>query len=101
MGEDVEPGQASRLAELYLQRDGIRAFERPEVATKLELSAEQKQRLQTLRETFVENRPRRSDPTQQHDQLYLLCQLENLLYSMVSSEYQDQLLDFLQYRYHQ
>lgn len=61
----LEPNQASRLSELYLQRDGIRAFERPEVATKLELSDEQKQRLQSLRETFVENRPRRSTLEQQ------------------------------------
>ena len=60
----LEPTQANRLSELYLQRDGIRAFERPEVVTKLELSDEQKQRLQSLRETFVENRPRGNTPEQ-------------------------------------
>ena len=65
----LEPSQATRLAELYLQRDGIRAFERPEVATKLELSDEQKQRLRKLRETLVENRPRRSSPEQQQREL--------------------------------
>lgn len=64
----LEPPQANRLSELYLQRDGIRAFERPEVATKLQLSDEQKARLQSLRETLVENRPRRSAPDgQQRD----------------------------------
>ncbi|MCA9142993.1 MAG: hypothetical protein KDB05_09410 [Planctomycetales bacterium] len=61
----LEPSQASRLSELYLQRDGIRAFERPEVATKLELSDEQKQRLQTLRDSLVENRTRRSSYEEQ------------------------------------
>ncbi|MDA1052130.1 MAG: hypothetical protein O3C40_16845 [Planctomycetota bacterium] len=69
----LEPQQAARLAELYLQRDGIRAFERPEVATKLELSDEQKQRLQTLRdklrETFVEIRTRRSSREDQQREL--------------------------------
>jgi hypothetical protein len=63
----LEPDQANRLAELYLQRDGLRAFERPEVATKLELSDEQKQRLQSLRETFVDNRPRGSTPEQRSE----------------------------------
>ncbi len=65
----LEPEQANRLSELYLQRDGIRAFERPEVATKLQLSDEQKARLQSLRETLVENRPRRSTPGQQQREL--------------------------------
>ncbi len=61
----LEPDQASRLSELYLQREGIRAFDRPEVATKLELSDEQKLRLQKLRETLVETRQRRSSSDQQ------------------------------------
>lgn len=65
----LEPSQANRLSELYLQRDGIRAFERPEVATKLELSDEQKQRLEKLRETLVENRQRQSTPEQQQREL--------------------------------
>ena len=56
----LEPKQAGRLAELYLQRDGIMAIDRPEIATKLELSDEQKQRLQSLRESLVESRLRRS-----------------------------------------
>ncbi|MEO8494003.1 MAG: hypothetical protein ABI614_02960, partial [Planctomycetota bacterium] len=43
----LEPQQANRLSELYLQRDGIRAFDRPEVATKLQLSDEQKARVQS------------------------------------------------------
>lgn len=63
----LEPNQATRLEELYLQRDGLRAFERPEVVSKLELSDEQKARLQSLRETFVENRPRRGTPEQQRE----------------------------------
>ncbi len=61
----LEPEQSNRLSELYLQRDGIRAFERPEVATKLQLSDEQKTRLQSLRETLVENRPRRRTAEEQ------------------------------------
>jgi hypothetical protein len=65
----LEPNQATRLSELYLQREGIRAFERPEVATKLELSDEQKQRLQKLRETLVDNRPRRGPSEQQQREL--------------------------------
>jgi len=65
----LEPNQANRLSELYLQRDGIRAFERPEVASKLQLSDEQKARLQSLRETFVENRPRRNTPNEQQREL--------------------------------
>ncbi|MCA9121115.1 MAG: hypothetical protein KDB11_13080 [Planctomycetales bacterium] len=56
----LEPKQASRLTELYLQRDGIRALDRPGIVSKLELSDEQKQRLQSLRESLVEIRPRRS-----------------------------------------
>ncbi|MBI2477394.1 MAG: hypothetical protein HYV60_01700 [Planctomycetia bacterium] len=63
----LEPSQANRLSELFLQRDGIRAFERPEVATKLELSDEQKQQLQKLRETLVDNRQRRSPPEEQRE----------------------------------
>lgn len=65
----LEPNQASRLSELYLQRDGIRAFERPEVVTKLGLSDEQKARLQSLRETFVENRPQRATPDELQSEL--------------------------------
>ncbi|MEX0818372.1 MAG: Spy/CpxP family protein refolding chaperone [Pirellulaceae bacterium] len=54
----LEPQQSLRLSELYLQRDGIGAFDRPEVASKLRLTDEQKERLQTLRQTFVDNRLR-------------------------------------------
>ena len=65
----LEPDQAIRMSELYLQREGIRAFDRPEVATKLELSDEQKLRLQKLRETLVETRRRHSPLDQQQKEL--------------------------------
>lgn len=64
----VEPEQATRLSELFFQRDGVRAFERPEVAKKLQLTDEQKERLKSLRETFVENRPRGSTSQQRQEQ---------------------------------
>lgn len=38
----LEPDQSKRLAELRLQREGSRAFHRPEVQAKLELTDEQK-----------------------------------------------------------
>ncbi|MBC8350782.1 MAG: hypothetical protein H8E66_02270 [Planctomycetes bacterium] len=63
----LEPQQASRLSELYRQRDGLRAFERPEVATKLKLTDEQKSRIKSLRETFVDGRQRGSTPEQRRE----------------------------------
>ena len=52
----LDEKQNARFAELSLQREGIPAIGRPEVAEKLGLSAEQKEKVAKLRE---ENRPQR------------------------------------------
>ncbi len=45
--------QAVRLQQLYVQRDGAQAFERPEVKAKLEITDEQRKDLLKVRATFA------------------------------------------------
>jgi hypothetical protein len=63
----LEPKQAARLTELYLQREGIRALDRPEVASKLQLDDDQKQQIQELRETLAAKRPQAGSPAQRRE----------------------------------
>lgn len=46
----LEPTQVARLNELRLQQQGVNALDRAEVAAKLELSAEQKEKIAKIRE---------------------------------------------------
>jgi hypothetical protein len=60
----LEPKQFDRLGELRLQREGVAALERPEVAEKLGLTAEQKERIGKLR---AEARGDRGGPESRRD----------------------------------
>jgi len=50
----LEPPQVERLSQLRLQRDGLRALDRPELVSQLALSDVQLEQLQKLREAAAE-----------------------------------------------
>ncbi len=53
IGAVLNDNQAVRLQQLYVQRDGAQALDRPEVAEKLQITDEQRKDLLELRATFA------------------------------------------------